>query len=176
MLKRPWCRERLKAGGEGDDREWDDWMASPTRWTWIWVNSGNCWWTGRPGVLWFMGLQRVGHDLETELNGKKTPNNPIKKWAEDLNIFPKNTYRWSRDTWKYIQNHYQVNSNQSHNKTSPHICYKISDISIFQYFNNLLCVTVTIIHWVFSETFSSLSCNLYFTINFFMGNYLNTFK
>ena len=45
---------RLRAG-EGDDRGWDGWMASPTRWTWVWVNSGNWWWTGRPGVLQFMG-------------------------------------------------------------------------------------------------------------------------
>ena len=50
-LKRPWCWEGLKAGGEGDDRGWDGWMASPTRWTWVWVNSGSWWWTGRPGML-----------------------------------------------------------------------------------------------------------------------------
>ena len=50
-LKRPWCWERLKVGGEGDDRGWDGWMASPTQWTWVWVNSGSWWWTGRPGVL-----------------------------------------------------------------------------------------------------------------------------
>ena len=56
--KRPWCWERLKAGGEGDDRGWDGWMASPTGWTWVWVNSGSWWWTGRPGVLWFMGSQK----------------------------------------------------------------------------------------------------------------------
>ena len=66
--KRPWCWEGLGAGGEGDDRGWDGWMASPTRWAWIWVNSGILWWTGRPGVLRFMGLQRVGHDWATELN------------------------------------------------------------------------------------------------------------
>ena len=66
--KRPWCWERLKAGGEEDNRGWDGWMASPTQWTWIWVNSGSWWWTGRPGVLWFMGSQRVGHDWTTELN------------------------------------------------------------------------------------------------------------
>ena len=59
---------RLKAGGEGDDRGWDGWMASPTQWTWVWVNSRSWWWTGRPGVLWFMGSQRVGHDWMTELN------------------------------------------------------------------------------------------------------------
>ena len=66
--KRPRCWERLKAGGEGHDRGWDGWMAPLTRWTWVWVNSGNWWWTRRPGVLRFMGLQRVGHDLATELN------------------------------------------------------------------------------------------------------------
>ena len=54
--KRPWCWERLKAG-EGDDRGWDGWMASPTKWTWVWVNSGSWWWTGRPGVLQSMGSQ-----------------------------------------------------------------------------------------------------------------------
>ena len=66
--KRPWCWEGLGAGGEGDDRGWDGWMASPTWWTGVWVNSGSWWWTGRPGVLQFMGLQRVGHDWVTELN------------------------------------------------------------------------------------------------------------
>ena len=65
-LKRPWHWERLKVGEEGDDREWDGWMASLTRWTWVWVNSGSWWW-GRPGVLWFMGSQRVGHDWATEV-------------------------------------------------------------------------------------------------------------
>ena len=66
--KRVWCWEGLGAGGEGDDRGWDGWMASPTWWTWVWVNSGSWWWTGRPGVLQFMGSQRVEHDWVTELN------------------------------------------------------------------------------------------------------------
>ena len=65
--KRPWCWEGLGAGEE-DDRGWDGWMASLTRCTWIWVTSGSWWWTGRPGVLWFMGSQRVGHDWATEVN------------------------------------------------------------------------------------------------------------
>ena len=56
------------AGGKGDDRGWDGWMASPTWWTWVWVNSWSWWSTGRPGVLQFMALQRVGHDWVTELN------------------------------------------------------------------------------------------------------------
>ena len=66
--KRPWCWEGLGAGGEGDDRGWDDWMASLTRWAWVGVNSGSWWWTGRPGLLQFMGLKRIGHDWETRLN------------------------------------------------------------------------------------------------------------
>ena len=58
----------LEAGGEGDDRGWDGWMASLTQWMWVWVNSRRWWWTGRPGVLRFMGSRRVGHDWATELN------------------------------------------------------------------------------------------------------------
>ena len=65
--KRLWCWEGLGAGGEGDDRGSDGWMASPTWWTWIWVNSGSWWWTGKPGVLQFMGSQRVWQDWTTEL-------------------------------------------------------------------------------------------------------------
>ena len=64
--KRPWCWERLKTGREGDDRGWDDWMASSIQWTCIWANSGRWWRTGKPGVLQSMGSQRVGHDLATE--------------------------------------------------------------------------------------------------------------
>ena len=56
--KRLWCWEGLEAGGEGGNRGWDGWMASLTQWTWIWVNSRSWWWTGRPGVLRFMGSQR----------------------------------------------------------------------------------------------------------------------
>ena len=66
--KRSWCWERLKVGGEGDDRGWDGWMASQTQWTWVWVNSGSWWWTGRPGMLQSMGSQRVRYDWATELN------------------------------------------------------------------------------------------------------------
>ena len=68
IWKDPWCWERLKAGGEGDDRRWDGWMASPTQWTRVWINSGSWWWTGRPGVLQSMRLQRAGHDWATALN------------------------------------------------------------------------------------------------------------
>ena len=66
--KWPWCWERLKAGGEGDEGKWDGWMASPIQWTWIWVSSGSWWWTGRSGMLLSIGSQRVRHDWATELN------------------------------------------------------------------------------------------------------------
>ena len=66
--KRLWCWEVLGAGGEGDDRGWDGWMASPTWWTWVWVNSRSWRWTGRPGMLQFVGLQRVRHNWVNELN------------------------------------------------------------------------------------------------------------
>ena len=69
--KRLWCWERLKAGGEGDNRGRDGWMASPTWWTWVWTSSGSCWWTGKLGILQSMGLWRVGHDWVTELNWLK---------------------------------------------------------------------------------------------------------
>ena len=83
--KRLWCWEGLGPGGEEDDRGWDGWMASPTRWTWVWVNSRSWWWTGRPGVLQFMGSQRVGHDWATEL-----------KWTEWASYvaFPSWNFYW----------------------------------------------------------------------------------
>ena len=66
-LEKTLMLERLRAGGGGDDRGWDGWMASPTRWAWVWANSRSLWWTGRPDVLRFMGSQRIGHDWGTEL-------------------------------------------------------------------------------------------------------------
>ena len=85
-LKEPWCWERLKEGGEKDDRGWDGWMASLTRWTWVWVSFRNRWWTGKPGLLQSMGLQRVGHE-----------------WASKLT----DTYIWIRkknDVWSILYN------------------------------------------------------------------------
>ena len=66
-LKRPWCWEGLGAGEEGDDRGWGGWMASPTQWAWVWVNSGCWWWKGKPGMLQFMASERAWHDWVTEL-------------------------------------------------------------------------------------------------------------
>ena len=70
--KRPWCWERMRAGGEGDDGWWDGWMASLPQWTWVWVDSGSWWWTGRPGVLPGSWGCRVGYDWEIELNWTDT--------------------------------------------------------------------------------------------------------
>ena len=80
--KRPWCLERLKAGGEGDNRGWDVWMASPTQWTWIWASSRRWWRTGKPGILQTMGLQRVRHDWTTELNWRHICESPtsLSRW------------------------------------------------------------------------------------------------
>ena len=69
--KRPWCRERLRAKGEGGDRGWDGWMASPTQWTWVWPSSGRWWTTGKPHALQSTGLQRVRHNLATEQQWKR---------------------------------------------------------------------------------------------------------
>ena len=67
-LEKTLMLERLKARRKGDKRGWDGWMASPTRWAWVWVNSRSCWWTGKTCVLYSMESQRVGHGWMTELN------------------------------------------------------------------------------------------------------------
>ena len=93
--KIPWCWEGLGAGGEGDNRGWDGWMASPTQWAWVWVNSGSWWWTRRPGVLWFMGLQRVRHDWATELTDWLTLHWSLRmSFLSLLAILWKSTFKW----------------------------------------------------------------------------------
>ena len=105
MRERLWCWEGLEAGGEGDDREWDGWLASLTQWTWVWVNSGSWWWTGRPGVLRFMGSQRVGHDWATELNWTEQCGRAWfdpwvgkilwrRKWQPTPVLLPGKSHRW----------------------------------------------------------------------------------
>ena len=87
LWKRHWCWERLKAGVEGDGRGWDGWMASPTQWIWVWVNSGSWWWTGRPGVLQCMGSHGVRHDWVTELNWTDSISTVL--WLPSLSLlFP----------------------------------------------------------------------------------------
>jgi len=88
--KKPWCWESLKVGGKGDDGGWDGWMASLTRWKWVWVNSGSLWWLGNPGLLQSMRSQRVGHNWMTELNWKGTKESLNEsergKWKAGLKI------------------------------------------------------------------------------------------
>ena len=85
--KRPWCWERLKAGGKGDNTGWNGWMASLTQWTWVWASSGSWWWTGKAGVLQSMGLRGIGPNRVTELN-----------WTE-------------RNLWKWILNVHSITRN-----------------------------------------------------------------
>ena len=104
--KIPWCWERLKAWGEGDNRGWDGWTASPTRWTWVWVSSRSWWWTGRPGVLQSMGLQRVRLDWATELNWWKKPSQHCKAIFLQLKYMKRTTYTWHCSTTSHwlVQN------------------------------------------------------------------------
>ena len=125
-LKRPWCWERLRAGGKGDDKGWDGWMTSPTQWTWVWVDSRSWWWTGRPGVLQSMGSQRVGHDWATELNwgelrshklsttvkNKKQQHPPQLYWDKftHYKIHPfKYTVQWLLEITEFLQPSLQSN-------------------------------------------------------------------
>ena len=92
--KRPWCWERLKAGGEGDDRGWDGWVASLIQWTLTWANSGRWWGTGNPGVLQSMGSQEVRNDLTTEHQQRQ------RILKSRSHIFRENIINvWTQNTW-----------------------------------------------------------------------------
>ena len=101
--KRLWCWEGLGAGGEGDDRGWDGWMASLTQWTWVWVKSGSWWWTRRPGVLQFMGLQRIWHDWATELNWMSSTVLIIKLKVAIYSLITFSAYGESVAHWFYLE-------------------------------------------------------------------------
>ena len=82
LMEKPLMLGRLKAGGEGDNRGWDSWMASLTQWTWVWVNCRSWWWTGKPGMLQSMGLQSQTRLSDwTELNGGKLNSLPLSSWT-----------------------------------------------------------------------------------------------
>ena len=83
-LEKTWCWERLKAGGEGDNKGQDGWMASPTQWTWVWASSRRWWRTGKPGMLQSMGSKRVRHDWVTEQQHRSTQM--TSQWESTLDI------------------------------------------------------------------------------------------
>ena len=95
--KRCWCWGRLKAGGEEDYKGLDGWMASLTQWMWVWVNSRKWWWTGRPGVLRFMGSQRVRHYWATELNWTERIFSRQEAQKRFINSNPKQQSKWQQD-------------------------------------------------------------------------------
>ena len=107
----------MRAGREGDNRGWDGWMASLTQCTWVLVNCGSWWWTGRPGVLWFMGSQRVGHDWATELNWTESL---VRKdtMIESQKIMPARTFFYlfstSQSIWWDYHLMFEENSKVAH--------------------------------------------------------------
>ena len=91
----PDVKNWLRVGGEGENRGWDGWMASWTQWTWVWVNSGSWWWTGRPGILQSMRLQRVGHEWATELFWDHCHlYHWTQNWSKFLFSFTTSSYKW----------------------------------------------------------------------------------
>ena len=156
--KRLWCWEGLGAGGEGDDRGWDGWMASPTRWIWVWVNSGSWWWTGRPGGLRFMGSQsRTQLRDWTELNylkidweahGEKLAlekNKGKRKcsiWNEKISV----SRKWwkmmvclagSMFSWHYQRSNLEREKIQEGSSHPMAICLVFKKVSYTAYFKNI---------------------------------------
>ena len=110
LIGKDWCWERLRAGGEGDDRGWDSWMASPTRWTWVWASFGSWWWTGRPGVFQSMGSQRAGHNWATEVNWTETSSSDPIKEVSKLRL-PGQCGLLLSFVWMQAKNHFHIFSN-----------------------------------------------------------------
>ena len=156
--KRFWCWERLRAGGEGDDRGWDGWMASRTRWTWVWGNSGSWWWTGRPGVLQPVESQRVGHDLasEQQLNTMMTFISRACLSFPSQTSYPLNTNcsLLPQPPATTILPSFSVNLTT----VGPHISGVISYLSFCDWFLSLGVMLIRLLHhvWIF-HFFSQLN-------------------
>ena len=107
-LKKTLMLGKIEGRRRRGDRRWDGWMALPTQWTWVWVDSGSWWWTGRPGMLRFIGSQRAGHDWVTELNW--TESNKIfylaRVWRLKYSIVKSICY------WTFVENLYNLNRRQ----------------------------------------------------------------
>ena len=130
-LKKTLMLGKIEGGGEGDGRGWDGWMASPTRWIWVWAGSGNWWWTGKPGVLSPWG-HRVGHDWATELNSSTGSMITLKIKAQ---LFP-NTLVPSPANFLLIQNQHRINmfisSGTTHTQTQ-YECWLLHKLSCIHY-------------------------------------------
>ena len=144
-LERPWCWEGLGAGGEGDDRRWDGWMASLTLWGWVWVDSGSWWWTGRPGVLRFMGSQWVGHDWATELN-----------WTEPSNLH----FSWSISFY-YSLLVAHINKLESFNNLESSLMFCFCQISDIQLLNTPSISIIRLVTVGFVRVFCLFVCFLF---------------
>ena len=160
----------------GDDRGWDGWMASPTRWTWVWVDSGSWWWTGRPGMLWFMGSQRVGHGWATELN-----------WTETTTVHPKWCRSWVGELALKVSKSkhfklYRVHSISANSLGSNTFVYNPSAVSKSFLFHQLLQKPMTISHslltlyvenhWVMRILKNSQTCSEYLSPPLFSIHFL----
>ena len=162
--KIPWCLEGLGAGGEGDNRGWDGWMASLTQWMWVWASSGSWWWTEEPGMLQSMGSQGVRHDWVTELN-----------WTENFQT-PENTRIASLPIHFSLSLH--LTSSICHSYAYPwHRVYVVPTIWI-----NLKSV-ICLVWWLFSRIkppwllWSCLFVCFYsFTAPFVIGTILSSLK
>ena len=130
-LEKIWCWEGLGAGGKGDDRGWDCWMASPTRWTWVWVNSGSWWWTGRPGLLRFMVSQGVRHDWVTELNWTPVLEAITKWWRVCQHIFM-TTIKLSKSPTKEVAKGSKRKKCMSNHSAQAHYLLLILILKVFQ--------------------------------------------
>ena len=132
-LEKTLMLEGLGVGGERDDRGWDGWMASLTQWKWIWVNSRSWWWTGRPGVLRFMGSQRVGHDWATELSW----TNPVfpTPFIEETVLFP-----------LYILGFLQINWLCMHRFLSELSTLFHCSICLFLYLYHIVLITIALLY------------------------------
>ena len=117
-LEKPWCWKGLDTGGEVDDRGWDVWMALPTWWTWVWVNFGSWWWTGSPGVLWFMGSQELG--MIELLNWTELIILALKeKQVVEGRLVPfRNSFKTMKKQKKIIQKLWYISVNEGHSVMS----------------------------------------------------------
>ena len=159
-LKRPWYSERLRMRGEVDDRGWDGWMVSPTQLTWIWVSSGSCWWTGRPGVLHSMGLLRVRHDWATELT-----DNIHKFHLQNVVFLLLYTLQHSHHQKFVSVNHHTVDSlypfHFSHCHPSPVITPTLFSVSTCLFLFGLVCSFILLLFFVLHVCVKSNSICLY---------------